>query len=210
MRYSCVGLVTPALWSTHEHTCTHKQSTSCSWIRGHQRHPVSKRITIELAVDPEGSTQRPHQLWEPLSPSQVGSFIPDRSVFLQEASGGEPLEPLLGLTRVQELTTPQLGAHSHVSHHGHPKSALPQLRQLGGGGITSHLSQDYSSDLLPLNQMNAISTKGCGELRFISHVANLLVLLMSARIFVSFVLTLLAEMGINRTRRNSFILKMLI
>lgn len=58
--------------------------------------------------------------------------------------------------------------------------------------------------------MNAIRTKGCGELQFISDVVYVLVFLMSARIFVSFVLTLLAEMGINRTRRNSFILKMLI
>lgn len=43
----------------------------------------------------------------------------------------ERLEPRLGLTRVWELMTPQLSAHSHVSHHGHRKIVLPQLCQHG-------------------------------------------------------------------------------
>lgn len=54
--------------------------------------------------------------------------------------------------------TPQLGACSHISHHGHRKTVLPLLVS-SGSRITSHLSQDYSSDLLfPLKQMNSIRT----------------------------------------------------
>lgn len=195
MLYASKGawLVTRVIWNTHKHTCTPYQQlaagsevvegTRCqSWLQSN-----SRRLNPKAHVS-SGS---------PSSPSQGCSFTPDRRVFLQETSGSEQLEPLLRLTRVQELMTP-LGSPltavlvttgtERLSCHGFVSS---------GSSIASHLSQDYSSDLLfPLKQTGENRPKCCAEIYFIINVSKLL--------------TLLAEMGINLATMNSFILKIVI
>lgn len=142
--------------------CTHKQSTSCSWIRGHQRHPVSKQISFELTVAPEGLTQRAPQRRQPLFSISSLMKFPTRSLCFP--SGDErlrravsvwslclvwhvcrnswPLSSVLTATLVT-TGTERLSCHSFVS---------------SGSRITSQLSQDYSSDLLFGKKMNVIRT----------------------------------------------------
>lgn len=135
---------------------------------GYQRRPVSKQITFGLTVDPGGWTRRAHQLRQPLlsisspmkfHPRSLGSPSGEERrwaspsseslCWLWHACGNSwPLSSALTATLVT-TGTERLACHGFVS---------------SGSRITSHLSQDSSSDLLfPLKQMNVIRPNAAGR-----------------------------------------------
>lgn len=142
----------------HAWARVHAQSTSCSWIRGHRRHPVSKQITwthsCPWRLNPKGPSASPAALHH-LKSDEVSDQIALLSFRRRASASGWslclvwhvwrntwPLSSALTATLVT-TGTERLSCHSFVSSRSR---------------ITSHLSQDYSSDLLPLKQMNVIRT----------------------------------------------------
>lgn len=138
--------------------CTHKQSTSCSWIRGHQWSPKAPSVKADHVwthscswrLNPKGPSAPPAALLHLESDEvfyQIALFsFRRRSVCdgrWASASGWSlrlvwhmcrnswPLSSALTATLVT-TGTERLSCHSFVS---------------SGSRIASHLSQDYSSDL---------------------------------------------------------------
>lgn len=200
-----------------EHAWAHVHTQTINILQLDQRSPKAPSVKAD-----HNRTRSWSRRLNPKAPSALGASQPISS---RKFHTGSLRFPPRDERRRASASSWSLCLVWHVCRNSRPLSSaltatlvttgterLPRHSSVSSGSsITSHLSQDYSPDLLlPLKRMNAIRTKGCRELQFISDVANLLVFLMSARIFVSFVLTLLAKMGINRTRRNSFILKMVI